>query len=321
MILKCGGGGSASIGSGGSATINAESNLYISDLVVNAPGFINAYVLTCKDNGSQLTTRDANGFKPFTITDNNITIINYVIPADFDTVLFAKCIGNNTSGDNGDGTVQRYDHSDKTVRVGTKAYPDKPTAKTLDYDRRAAQIINDAAAGTLNLNYLGEVSDSISDGCTHLVDNKSYFHGGVNVSGNAYQKSVYYTPTFEAMGGYPPSNLQTIIEEMMNSTTGIRWDAGGAGSPSIGAGGVIIPEGKRAIRLVNMLPLGFKFSTTGAPAVSTQYLESPEALQGDLPGIERMPGMIPEHPGMSRGDKRINREFPDKRIRDPGEVR
>jgi hypothetical protein len=310
MTLKYSGGGSVKIGSGGSATINGESSLYISDLVIDAPGYINAYVLTHDNNGRQLTTRDANGFKAFTITDANITIINYIIPSGFDTVLFAQCIGNNTTVDSGDGTVQRYDHPDKTVKVGTLPYPDKPTALTLEYDQRAAQIINDAAQGTLIMDYIGEVSSGLDNGCVHTVDNNSVFMGGVIVSGNTYQKSNYFTPNVDT-----GVSLQTVIEEMMNSSTGIRWDAGGAGSPYIDSSGIMY-EGRIAIILVNKMPLGFKFSTTGIPAVNTQDFQSPESLQEGLPGsIDNQHGIIPEHPGINRRDKRIEREFPDKKIR------
>jgi hypothetical protein len=105
---------------------------------------------------------------------------------------------------------------------------------------------------------------------------------------------------------------------MMNLSTGISWDAGestgGAGSPYIGAGGVIIPEGKRAIRLVNMMPLGFKFSTSGVRTVNTQYIESLEFLQGGLPGnLDDQPDLVLEHPGDYREDRRINRESPGKK--------
>ncbi|MCX6566349.1 MAG: hypothetical protein NTW38_08010 [Candidatus Aminicenantes bacterium] len=75
-------GGVIEIGSGATVTITGDSSLSISDLIVSVSGFINSYVLTTNGYGTPLTTRDENGFKAFSITSKNITLINHLIPSD-----------------------------------------------------------------------------------------------------------------------------------------------------------------------------------------------------------------------------------------------
>ena len=282
----------------------STTNDIIQSIKTDVPGYNNSYIMTKDQTARVIYTMDANGPHQLSLNPSSktITLVNYLIPASFDTVTFARCIGNSVGGaDLGDGTVQNWNKD--VVDVGTHAYPDQPTAQTLEYDRQAADIINAAAKGTLVLNYKGKVSAILDNGCTHLVDNKSYFHGVVNVTDNVYQKSGYYTPNIEI-----GVNLSTIIEEMMNSNTGIRFDAGGA-NPYIKS--TITEEGKLAIQLVNIYPLRFKFSTTTSTiAGNVAYFETPNDMMDSQPGMMN-PNIMPERPGM-RYREPGSREAPER---------
>ena len=95
---------------------------------------------------------------------------------------------------------------------------------------------------------------------------------------------------------------------MMNSNTGIRFDAGGA-NPYIKS--TITEEGKLAIQLVNIYPLRFKFSTTTSTiAGNVAYFETPNDMMDSQPGMMN-PNIMPERPGM-RYREPGSREAPER---------
>ena len=199
-----------------------------------------------------IITKDREGYHPKKDIEQDITLYVQLIPLDFDTVLFAKSIGNPAGyGDDlGDGTLINYDKYERKAGI-MKGYGDlgrEPTQETIKNLKKAINMINQAAQGTMRLTYIGKVNDKLSDGVTHIVGDAPPTH---------YEKISGYVIIRSDLVTRPDAALYVILEELMNTSTGLRMDGGEKGSVYIKHNIFetgFINDGERAIQLANLLP-------------------------------------------------------------------
>ena len=157
----------------GSITINGQSersgasfrieNGKIESIDAQAEGYNPAYIVARNTAKEVIITRDREGYYPQKDIQQDITLYVQLIPLDFDTVLFAKSIGNFAG------------YGDDLGR--------EPTQETIKNLKKAINMINQAAQGTMLLTYIGKVDQLLNDGVTHVVAEKSPYHHE-DLSGN-----------------------------------------------------------------------------------------------------------------------------------------
>ena len=264
----------------------------ISSIDAQIPGYNSAYILTRDASGNVKFTRDASGYHSITISSDS-TFYAFLIPDSFDTTLFVKCTGE------GNGTVQNYGKTAVNVGIMKSPTPDgmDPTPQTIANLTRSIELYNTAAVNTMKLNYLGQIDSELVDGVSHFVVNSFSLHVET-LSGNTIYKSFLAT--------HPFATPRAILEELTQAASGLRVDGGYSNFPYV-SGDELNPQyvrdGARAIQLNQLLPAGFKLSTTGTPAV--YIMEHPGLVS---------PGLITP-PGYESNRSRIispGRDLPDK---------
>jgi len=241
----------------------------INTLDAAVDGYISSYIVGRNQSDQVIYTRDANGPHGTTVTQNTV-LYAYIIPENFDIILLAKCTGD------GMGTVQHY-ADDKKEDIKVKVCRDSlKGAGILDsvmnnifnkVNEVVGNKFNPAANSIVRASLLEGIgngaTDQLSDGLTVLVGNfgwESPSHGEFLNGNTIYKSSVLIEPT-EA------NSMSILLEEITQALSGIRGDGGTSANPYISLDGWYANDGARAIQLNNLLPIGFKLSTTGIPAV------------------------------------------------------
>jgi hypothetical protein len=250
---------------GGAVILNGErkdsggtfevENGNIDSLSVDVPAFNPNYILCQSEAGETILTKDGRGLSSFT-ANADITLHIKLIPSDFNTTLLARCIGGDQWDNNtniyGDGTVQRYPGN--VVGVGITEGPngEKPTNESTQNLKNAVSLVNNAAHGQVILEYSNSEYDNQS-GLWYIVDNRLSPLFIVRVSGDS---------TISISGFYMKKDAayKAVLEGVVR-TLGIRRNGGGDDYPYISenlTSPTFINDGERALRLIYLLPPGFR---------------------------------------------------------------
>ncbi len=237
--------------------------------VKGVKGYNHTYILGVVGGGGKedkniVFARDKNGtFKQYGM-ESNIIMYAKLVPNTFDTVEFAKSIGNGVALNTGDGTVQNYQKTN--IRVGIVKSTEKngmdPTPTTISNLKSAIQEINEEAGGIIVLDYAGQVV--VNDGVTHYVKNASPGHGETLNDDNVIIKS--------GLGTHPDVTEDLILIELCQAASGLRQDGGDNNFNYYSSGAWHVNAGK-AMYLVNFAPPGFQLSNNNPdPAASKNIM-------------------------------------------------
>jgi len=247
---------------GGSVTLNGVQkdsggtfeveNGNIDSISVEVPGFNPNYIFCQSETGETVLTKSKSGLNSSAVAAD-ITLYVKLIPSDFNTSLLSNCIGGDQWDDNpfiyGDGTVQRYEGNN--VIVGLQETGEKATHETITNLKRAVSVVNEAAQGVFFLQYLE--SEYAESGLWYFVD---------NVSPPIYRLRVTKNDVIFVSGFFMKNNApyKTVLEGVVRAL-GIRRSGGSDDYPYLSDHPIspaFINDGERALRLIYLLPPGFR---------------------------------------------------------------